>query len=171
MIVRVQPAMSLSHSARVIEAMALSDLAFYKRYRSSYKTPSPSLTLPVRKRYRGTFELILDIDSEGDDLGDEEDESSDADDEKEIVRAVLVVETAASEPLGLEYGALRRCELAVEEDQVPSTFEVGQSFRVYTDISAYAPPAAPVQTHSSPEWSLGSLLVLPSYLVVPTPIA
>ncbi|GJX66701.1 hypothetical protein Tco_0301044, partial [Tanacetum coccineum] len=44
-------------------------------------------------------------------------------------QAVLVVETAASEPLGLGYGALRRRELAVEEDQVPSTFEVGQSSR------------------------------------------
>ncbi|GJW37996.1 retrovirus-related pol polyprotein from transposon TNT 1-94 [Tanacetum coccineum] len=89
MTVRVQPAMSPGHSARVTEAMALSDSAFCKRYRSSYETPSSllSLALPVRKRYRGTPELILDTDSEGDELGDEdtdedgEDKSSDADDE------------------------------------------------------------------------------------------
>ncbi|GKA12038.1 hypothetical protein Tco_0691584, partial [Tanacetum coccineum] len=70
------------------EASKPSDSAFYK---TSYETlsPSPSLTLPVRKRYRGTSELILDTDSEGDELGDEdtdedgEDESSDADDERE----------------------------------------------------------------------------------------
>ncbi|GJU83178.1 hypothetical protein Tco_1285543 [Tanacetum coccineum] len=59
------PAMSPGHSARVAEAMALSDSAFRKRYRSYYDTPSPSLTLLVRKRYRGTSELILDTDSEG----------------------------------------------------------------------------------------------------------
>ncbi|GJR90437.1 hypothetical protein Tco_0214448 [Tanacetum coccineum] len=66
-------------------------LAFRKRYRSSYETPSPSPspTLPVWKRYKGTSELILDTNSEGDELGDEdtdedgEDESSDADDERE----------------------------------------------------------------------------------------
>nr|GFC61103.1 hypothetical protein [Tanacetum cinerariifolium] len=44
-------------------------------------------------------------------------------------QAVLVVETAASEPSGLGYGALRRRDLAVEDDHVPSTFEVSQSSR------------------------------------------
>ncbi|GJV94149.1 hypothetical protein Tco_1541962 [Tanacetum coccineum] len=34
-----------------------------------------------------------------------------------------------------------------------------------------APPAAHVQTPPSPEWSLGSLPVSPSSLVVPSPIA
>ncbi|GKG49347.1 hypothetical protein Tco_0515799, partial [Tanacetum coccineum] len=68
--------------------MALSDLAFCKRYRSSYETPSPSssLSLLVRKRYRGTFKLVLDIDSNGDELWEEdtkEDESSDLDVERE----------------------------------------------------------------------------------------
>nr|GEV68664.1 hypothetical protein [Tanacetum cinerariifolium] len=76
--------------ARVAEAMTFSDSAFRKRYRSSYETPSPSPspTLPVQKRYRGTSELILDTDSERDELGDEdtkddgEDESSDTNDER-----------------------------------------------------------------------------------------
>ncbi|GJS48694.1 hypothetical protein Tco_0598815 [Tanacetum coccineum] len=83
--------MSPGHSAKVAEAMALSDSDFRKRYRSSYETPSPSssLTLSVWKRYRGTSELILDTDSEGYELGDEdtkedeEDESSNTDDERE----------------------------------------------------------------------------------------
>nr|GFA55288.1 hypothetical protein [Tanacetum cinerariifolium] len=44
-----------------------------ERFRSSYdSTPSP--TCLVRKRYRDTSKLILDIDSEGDELRDEEDE-------------------------------------------------------------------------------------------------
>ncbi|GJW65326.1 hypothetical protein Tco_0117210, partial [Tanacetum coccineum] len=43
--------------------------------------------------------------------------------------------------------------------------------RVYTDIPAYAPPATLVQAPLYPEWSLGSLPVSPSSLVVPSPIA
>nr|GEV78446.1 hypothetical protein [Tanacetum cinerariifolium] len=42
---------------------------------------------------------------------------------------------------------------------------------VYTNILTYVPPVAPVHTLSSPEWSFGSLLVSPSSLVVPSPIA
>ncbi|GJR57659.1 hypothetical protein Tco_1499821 [Tanacetum coccineum] len=139
--------MSLGHSARVTEAMALSDSPFRKRYRSSYETPSPSpsLTLPVHKRYRGTSELILDTDSEGDELGDEEDESS------------------------FSYRALRHRELAVEDDQrTLDTWVDPKDGRVYTDIPAYVPLAAPVQT---PRRSLGSLPVSPSSPVVPSPIA
>ncbi|GKA52952.1 hypothetical protein Tco_0746267, partial [Tanacetum coccineum] len=227
MAVRTQPTLSPGMSARIAEAAALSPSSFRKRYRSSYETSSSSSpTLPERKRYRGTSELILDTDSEGHELGEEdteEDESLDADDkiksqglddeghglgdgdhglgnksqglkdeglgleEEETIpegqhRAVPVVETATSEPLGLGYGALRRRELAVEEDQVLSTFEVGQSSRsvrerqeakrvsafrqptlvtwvdpeddkVYTNVLAYAPPAVPIQTSPSPEWS------------------
>ncbi|GKA69929.1 hypothetical protein Tco_0775993 [Tanacetum coccineum] len=41
-------------------------------------------------------------------------------------RAVSVVGAAMSAPLGLRYGALRHRELALEEDQVYSTSEVGQ---------------------------------------------
>ncbi|GKF52988.1 hypothetical protein Tco_0159898, partial [Tanacetum coccineum] len=135
------------------EAMALLDLAFCKRYSSSYETPSPSSPLLVRKRYRGTFELILDTNSEGDELGDEdtdedeEDESLDADDKKERLddeghglddedhglddegHGLKGEGLTMGEPLGLGYGALCHRELAVEEDRVPSSFEVGQSSR------------------------------------------
>ncbi|GKD71300.1 hypothetical protein Tco_1325390 [Tanacetum coccineum] len=80
MTVYAHPAMSLIHLARVAEVMTFLDSAFRKRYRSSYETPSPSLTLPVQKRHRGTSELILDTDSEGDELGDE-DTNEDEEDE------------------------------------------------------------------------------------------
>ncbi|GJS82613.1 hypothetical protein Tco_0749154, partial [Tanacetum coccineum] len=74
MAVRVQPAMSPSCSARIAEVAAMSDVAFRKRFRSPYESlPSPSPTLPVRKRYRGTSELVLSTDSEANELGDEED--------------------------------------------------------------------------------------------------
>ncbi|GJZ63543.1 hypothetical protein Tco_0619964 [Tanacetum coccineum] len=153
-------------------------------------------------------------DDEGHGLGDKDhsldDESHSLEDEglgledEEVVpegqqQAVSIMETAASEPLGLGYEALRRRELAVEEDQVPSTFEVGQSSRsmpeqqgaervsafiqptlgtwvdpedgiVYTDISSYAPTVAPVQTPPSLEWSPNSLPISPSSIVVSSPI-
>ncbi|GJV91569.1 hypothetical protein Tco_1539382 [Tanacetum coccineum] len=121
---------------------------------------------------------------EGDKLGDEdtdegrEDESSDANDEIEgsddgimdkgdeatpegQQQAISVADTAMGEPLGLGYEALRRRELAEEEDQ---------DSIVYTDIPAYVPPAPPVQTPPSPEWSSISLLVSPAPSTVPSPI-
>nr|GEU38681.1 hypothetical protein [Tanacetum cinerariifolium] len=87
-------------------------------------------------------------------------------------QAVLVVDTAASEPLGLGYGAARRRALESTEEIAPSTYEVDpEDGRVYTDILTYVPHVAPVQTLPSPEWSLGSLPVSPSSQVVPSAIA
>ncbi|GJT47796.1 hypothetical protein Tco_0973953 [Tanacetum coccineum] len=215
MTVHVQPAMSPGHSTKVAEAMALSDSAFRKRYRSSYETPSSSssLTLPVQKRYRGTSEVILDTDSKGDELGEDnteedvedeshglddeshglddesqglDDESQGLDDEEEEEEAALegqqqavpVVDTSASEPLGLGYRAARHRALESTEEIAPSTYEPTlvawvdpEDGRVYTDIPTYAPPAAPVQTPPSPEWSSCSLPISPSSPVVPSPIA
>ncbi|GJZ94139.1 hypothetical protein Tco_0666342, partial [Tanacetum coccineum] len=134
MTVRVQPAMSPGHSARVTEAMALSDSPFRE--------------------------------SEEDELGDEEDESSDADDERERESQSL-----GDEDHGLddESQGLEDEGLGLEgEEVVPKDPEDG---RVYTDIPAYVPLSAPVQTQPSLEWSLGSLPVSPSSLVVPSPIA
>ncbi|GJS73389.1 hypothetical protein Tco_0706230 [Tanacetum coccineum] len=104
-----------------------------------------------------------------------------------------------SAPLGLGYGALRRRELALEEDYVNSTFEVGHGFgsapeferqervsasrqptlttwtnledgMVYIDVPAYPPLAPHVQTPPSPEWMPISLPISPSPSVVPSPI-
>ncbi|GKC72496.1 hypothetical protein Tco_1118379 [Tanacetum coccineum] len=105
-----------------------------------------------------------------------------------------------SDGLGLGYRALRRRELALEEDQVYSTFEVGQGSgsapeserpervstsrqltlttwtdsedgMVYIDVSAYPQPAPLVQTPPSPEWTSGSLPISLSPSVVPSPIS
>ncbi|GKB81017.1 hypothetical protein Tco_0947912 [Tanacetum coccineum] len=125
--------------------------------------------------------------------------------EEEVVhkgqqQAASAVDTTMGEPLRLGYGAMRRRELAVEEDQVPCTFEVGQSSRSipeqqgaervstfrhltlttwvdskdgrdYTDIPAYVSSVAPVQTLPSPEWLSGSLPISPSSSVALSPIA
>nr|GFC69122.1 hypothetical protein [Tanacetum cinerariifolium] len=179
-----------------IKVAAMPDSAFRKRFRSSYDS-SPSPTLLVRKRYRGTSELILGADSEEIDgssdsdsekdggptaededpaAGDEglatgvegpgvddesygldddsyglDDESHGVDDEshglddegrglksdglglgeEEAVpegqqKGALVVTTTVSMTLGLGYGSLSRQELALEEDRIYTTFEVGQ---------------------------------------------
>ncbi|GJT03676.1 hypothetical protein Tco_0838138 [Tanacetum coccineum] len=143
--------------ARIVEAAALSPSSFHKMYRSSYETSSSSSpTLPVRKRYR-----------EDEGPGMEEEEATPEGQQQ----AVSVVDTTVSEPLGLGYGAARRRALESIKEIAPSTYEVGRALdpeddKVYTDIPAYAPPAAPVKTPLSPEWSLGSLPVSPSSLVV-----
>ncbi|GKF71942.1 hypothetical protein Tco_0208056, partial [Tanacetum coccineum] len=136
----------------------------------------------------------LDTNSEQDELGEEdteEDENSDANDERESQGLNdeghglgdedhgLGNESQGleGEGLGLEEeevldtGMARHHALESTEDIAPSTYEVGQSSRVYTNIRTYIPPAVPVQIPPSPEWSLGFLPVSPSSPVVPSPIA
>nr|GEY47163.1 hypothetical protein [Tanacetum cinerariifolium]GEY47179.1 hypothetical protein [Tanacetum cinerariifolium] len=193
MTMRVQPVMSSSHSARVAEAMALSNSALRKRYRSSYETSSssPSLSLPVQRRYRGTSELILDTHSEEDEIGGDdtnEDEGHSLDDEghglddegyeldgdEEVVperqqQAASVVEIVVGEPLGLGYRVLRHQELAIEEDQPTLTTWIDPEDGIaYIDIPSYPPPA---QTPPLPEWSSGLLFVSLAPSVVPLPIS
>nr|GEZ80303.1 hypothetical protein [Tanacetum cinerariifolium] len=224
MVVCVLPVMSPGLSVVIAEMAAMPDSTFHKRFRSSYDS-LPSPTLPVRKRYRGTYELILgtdreeideslDFDSKSKDAEDEgptaededpavrdkglaagvegpdvDDESYGLDDEsygldyeshgvddeirgldnegcgiksdglslgeEEVVpegqqQAAPVVRTTVSTPLGLGYGALRRRELALEED------------RIYTPL---------VQTPPSPDWTPGSFPISPSLPVVPSPVS
>ncbi|GJZ09099.1 hypothetical protein Tco_0543382 [Tanacetum coccineum] len=153
MTVRAQPAMSPGLSTRVTEAITLSYSVFCKRYRSSYETPSPSPSpaLPSRKRYRGTSELIEDIEGESLEPDSEREGSEDKNSNSEAKedatpksqqQAVQVVDTVVDELLGLAYGAARRHAFKSAEETPPS-----------------------------PEWSSSSLLVSPSSLTVPNPVA
>ncbi|GJS67327.1 hypothetical protein Tco_0681891 [Tanacetum coccineum] len=159
MAVRIPSAMSPSISASIAEVVAMSDLAFRKRFRSSYES-SPSSSppdLPLRKRYRGTSELVEDEEEEDDEEEDEEiEESSDSDSESEGTkdegptaededpaagdkgdaavpegqqRVAPVVKTAMGKPLGLGFVALRRQKITLREGWMPSVFEVGQGSR------------------------------------------
>ncbi|GJZ31016.1 hypothetical protein Tco_0576063 [Tanacetum coccineum] len=130
-------------------------------------------------------------------LGLEEDEEAIPEGQQQ---AALVMGTAVNAPLKLGYRALRRRELALEEDHVYSTFKVRQGsgsapeskrpervsvFRqpilttwtdlkdgmVYIDVPAYPPPAPHMQTPPSPEWTSDSLPISPSPSVVPLPIS
>ncbi|GJX62165.1 putative ribonuclease H-like domain-containing protein [Tanacetum coccineum] len=147
MVVRTQPTMSPGISGRVTKAMSLSTSSFRKSYRSSYETPSSSTTpassptLPIRKRYGGTSESILDTETEGDELevketGSESEASEDEGPSLESKEAALegqqqqvvsVENTVADETLGLGYRAARRRALELTEDIAHSTYEVGQS--------------------------------------------
>ncbi|GJU91733.1 hypothetical protein Tco_1304156 [Tanacetum coccineum] len=153
MAVRTQPAMSPGLSARVTEVITLSPSSFRKMYISSYETPSSSAspasspTLPIRKRYRGTSELILDTETKDDEskaMGassereESEDEGPDSKGEEAALerqqqQAALVEVTTADRPLGLGYGAARRRALELAEEITPSNFEIGQSSRSVSD--------------------------------------
>ncbi|GJY53297.1 hypothetical protein Tco_0444961 [Tanacetum coccineum] len=67
---RVLPVMSAGLSAGMAEVVAMSDLALRKRFWSSYE--SSPIELPSRKRYQGMFELVEDVDEEGDDKEEDE---------------------------------------------------------------------------------------------------
>ncbi|GJR43456.1 hypothetical protein Tco_1311559 [Tanacetum coccineum] len=188
--------------ARIAKATDLSPSSFCKRYRSSYETPSPSSSpiLPIRKRYRGTSELVEDTKdessdsdteregSEDEDLGSEdgghslEDECPGSEEEEEVApegqqQAVPVMDTTANEPLGLDYGVLRRQQQRVKETPTPrpgvrDTWVDPVDDTVYTDISVDVPPVrVSVQTPPLPEWSSSSLPVSQSSPAVPTPVA
>ncbi|GKG35452.1 hypothetical protein Tco_0440606, partial [Tanacetum coccineum] len=61
-VVRVLPTMSPGLSTSIGEVVAMSDLAFCKRFRSFYESSpsSSSSDLPSQKRYWGTSELVED---------------------------------------------------------------------------------------------------------------
>ncbi|GJX74136.1 hypothetical protein Tco_0312731 [Tanacetum coccineum] len=154
MAMRVLPAMSPGLSASIAEVAAMSDTAFYKRFRSSYQSlpSSSSPDLPSRKHFRGTSELVEDDDDdeeeeeedkEAEESSDSSSESKDAKDEGLAVEdegpaigdeglAAGDEDLAVGEPLGLGYEALRHQEIASREGQMPSVFEVGQEFWICT---------------------------------------
>ncbi|GJY65140.1 hypothetical protein Tco_0466600 [Tanacetum coccineum] len=151
----------------------------------------------LRDESHGLDDEGYTVESHGLSLGEEEEEEGVP---KGQQWTVLVVRTAVSAPLGLGYGALRHRELTLEENHVCSMFEVGpgsgfapkperpervsasrqptlttwtypKDGMVYMDVPTYPPPAPPIQTPPSPEWSSGSLSISPAPFIVPSPIS
>ncbi|GJU02105.1 hypothetical protein Tco_1112443 [Tanacetum coccineum] len=170
MVVRTQPTLSPGMSARIAEATALSPSSFHKRYRYSYETPSrsSSLTLPVRKRYRGTSELIEDTKGESSELDFKREGSEDGleDEDPGIEEEEEAAPKGQSVPEQEGAGSI-----SAFKQPTLVTWVDPKDGRVFTNIPTYVPSAAPVQTPPSPEWSPGSLPVSPSSSVVPSPIA
>nr|GEV70011.1 hypothetical protein [Tanacetum cinerariifolium] len=131
MTVRIQPAMSPGHLARVAKAMALSDLVFRKRYISSYETPSPSPAL----------------------LGNDEEVVPEGQ-----YQPAPAADTAVGEPLGLGYEASRRRELAVEEDQILRMAEFTSTYRLIP-VAPVQTPSSPEWSSSSLPISPSSTVV------------
>nr|GEU31384.1 hypothetical protein [Tanacetum cinerariifolium] len=150
MVVRVPPVMSHGLSTGIAEVAAMSDSAFCKRFRSPYDS-SPSPTLPVWKRYRGTSELILEDSATGDEglvarvkgLG-VDDESYGLDDESHGV-----------------------------DDEIRCLDDEGHSVKIngFSLGADEAIPGGQQQTPPSPEWTSGSLPISPSCSVVPSPVS
>nr|GEW59371.1 hypothetical protein [Tanacetum cinerariifolium] len=173
MAVRVSPTMSPGLYAGMAEVAAMSDSAFRKRFMSSYDS-SPSLTLPVKKRYRGTSELILGTDSEED---EEVEESLDFDSESKDVEdegPTTVDEDPAAEDEGL---AAEVEGLGVDDE----SFGLGDESHGVDDEShgldgeEEAVPEGQQQavlvTSPSPEWTYGLLLISSLPFVVPSPVS
>ncbi|GKC81019.1 hypothetical protein Tco_1136736 [Tanacetum coccineum] len=187
-------------SARIAEVATLSPSSFRKRYRSSYETPSPSSSLTLLGDELGEEDTEEDdcsnadeeresqgLDDEGRSLDDEgqglDEEGQGIEDEEDATpegqqQAVLIIDTAVSEPLGLGYRVPRRRALESTKEIAPNTYEVGKRSRSVPEqegaegISAFRQPT--FVTRIDPEddrWSLGSLPVSLSSPVVPSPIA
>nr|GEZ06935.1 hypothetical protein [Tanacetum cinerariifolium] len=194
MAVRTQSNLSSCMSARIAGAGALTPFSFWDEVRDEDTKEDESSDADDETKSWG-------LDDEGQGLEDEgpnmEEEEAGSEGHQQVV---LIVDKAASEPLGLGYEAARCLALESTKEITPSMYEIGHSSRsmseqegveriysfrqptlvtwvdpedgrVYTDIPTYVPPAAPVQTPPSPEWSLGSLPVSPLSLVVLSPIA
>nr|GEV31812.1 retrovirus-related Pol polyprotein from transposon TNT 1-94 [Tanacetum cinerariifolium] len=184
MAVYVLPVMSPGLSAGIVEVAAMFDLAFRKRFRSSYDS-SPSPPLPVRKRYRGTSELIIDTDSEEDEkVGESSDSDSVTEDAKDEGPAVEDEDPAAGDeglaagtraPVGQGSGSAPEPErlerVSTSRQPTLTMWTDPEDNMVYIDVPAYPPPASPAQTPPSPEQSSGSFPISPAPSIVPSPIS
>ncbi|GJZ52974.1 hypothetical protein Tco_0607859 [Tanacetum coccineum] len=146
----------------------------------SYDCACPAPHVPW---YQGTSELILDTDSEEDEIGEEdtnEDEGRGLDDEGHGLDNEghglddeghgLDDEGRSVESDGL---SLKGEEETIPEGQQRAVFRYPEEEDgiTYIDIPAYPPPAPPAKIPLSPECSPGSLPVSPAPSVVPSPIS
>nr|GEU45151.1 hypothetical protein [Tanacetum cinerariifolium] len=121
MAVCVPSAMSPGFSTSIAEVAAMSDSAFRKRFGSSYES-SPSVSppdLPLRKRYRGTSELVEDSEEDGDDLDENIEESMDSD--------------SVSEDAKDEGSTTKDDDLAIEDDDLAAWDEDDEGHSIESD--------------------------------------
>ncbi|GKA99611.1 hypothetical protein Tco_0827605 [Tanacetum coccineum] len=86
-------------------------------------------------------------------------------------RAASVVETVVGQSSGSVPKPERPERVSTLRQPTLTTWIDLEDDRVYIDIPAYPPPAPPVQTSPSPEWSCGSLPVSTAPFIVPSPIS
>ncbi|GKF51454.1 hypothetical protein Tco_0147921 [Tanacetum coccineum] len=132
MVMRTQPTLSSGMSARIAEATALSLSSFYTEGESSELdsekegSEDESSDSDDERERHGLDDEGHGLDDEGRGLADEgpgiEEEEPTPEGQQQ---AISVVDTAASETLGLGYEAARRRALESTEDIEPSTHELG----------------------------------------------
>nr|GFC67927.1 hypothetical protein [Tanacetum cinerariifolium] len=137
MAVRVPPMMLPGLSTSMAEVAAMSDLAFCKRFRSSYES-SPSSSppdIPSRKRYQGTSGLVED------DMDVEDDEEVDDKEEDEEMKE------------NLDFNKFETQEIvsALRQPTQTTWMDLDDDI-VNIDVHAYLTPP-------SPRWSSSSLLI------------
>nr|GEV16051.1 hypothetical protein [Tanacetum cinerariifolium] len=132
-VMRVPPAMSLGLSSSMAEVAAMSKSVFCKRLENDEEDEEIEESLDsnsVSENAEDEGPTLEDEDPAAGDEGLATRDEGPGENEKVVPegqqKVVLIVRTAMSTPLGLGYGVLRCRELALEEDHVYSTFEVGQ---------------------------------------------
>ncbi|GJV07233.1 hypothetical protein Tco_1344889 [Tanacetum coccineum] len=171
---------------RRLKVANMSESTFRKRFRPSYKS-SPSSSppdLPLRKRYREDEGPTAE--DEDPVMGDEGLAAGDEGPGMGVERRGLVDKgySVESDVLGLGEEGRRRTWLwictrdperpeRVSTSRRPTltTWTDPEDGMVYIDVPAKPPPAPPVQTTPSLEWSSGSLSISPSPFIVPSPIS
>ncbi|GKD59662.1 hypothetical protein Tco_1297171, partial [Tanacetum coccineum] len=127
---------------------------------------------------RGLDDECHSIESDGLDLEEEEEEDVPGGQQ----HATLAVGIAVSAPLGLGTFEVEKGSGSAPESERPKrvsasrkptliTWTDPEDGMVYIDVPTYPPPAPPVQTPPSPEWTSGSLPISPSPSIVPSPIS
>nr|GEY16792.1 hypothetical protein [Tanacetum cinerariifolium] len=173
MAVRLLPAMSPSLSVSIAKVATMPDLAFRKRFRSSYDS-SPSPTFLVCKRYRGTSELILDTNSEGDELRDEDDEEE----EEEDAEVEESLDSDSKSEDAKDKGPTTKDEDPTVGDEGHAMGDEGPSIRVESIglrgdeavLEGQQRAASVMETTMDTaitEWSFGSLPISPAPSIVP----
>nr|GEU86943.1 hypothetical protein [Tanacetum cinerariifolium] len=186
MVMRTQPTLSPGYSARLTKAISMSPSSFHKRYIPSRETASPTASpvLPLRKRYRGTSELILYTNSERDEIRDEDtDPNMDSEDSEGRSTDSKGEEAIPEDQQHQALLAKNTTEGSQQTvDEVPTQIRTRiciiwvnpEDGTEYTDIPIdlpRSPPSKPllsIGTPSSPDWSPE---YIPKPLPIPSPVA
>ncbi|GJW96970.1 hypothetical protein Tco_0178778 [Tanacetum coccineum] len=164
MAMRVSHAMSSGLSASMAEVAAMSESALRKRFRSSCES-SPSMSppdLPLRKRYRGTFELVEDSEEDDEEIEESMDSNSVSGGAKRM--------EGESVPRG-QFRQLFDCGV-LRPIRLPHNLPHGlpEDGMIYIDIHDYPPPAPPLQ-HTFTQYTSSLLPISPSHSDVPSSIS
>ncbi|GJQ90586.1 hypothetical protein Tco_0001725 [Tanacetum coccineum] len=112
---------------------------------------------------RGIDDEGYSVESDGLGLEEEEDDASGGQQQAALIVGTVGSESAPESERLKRVSAFRQPTLTTWTDQ--------EDGMIYIDIPDYPPPAPPVQTPPSPEWTSGSLPISPSHSDVPSPIS